>query len=108
MEEYEVDSVRAFRIVNGKRQFLVHWKGYDDDSDTWEPEENLSNCTLLVEQFWDKYKYEDETTKLVGISTLLYNGEIVYFINYGDDQSIVTKEYLSKHYPKDLMEFLSS
>ena len=107
MAEYEVESIRAFRIGGDNRQYLVHWKGYDDDSDTWEPEENVSNAQLLVDQFWEGYKYEEEPMKLTGISTLLYNGEIVYLVDYGDEQSIVTKEYLSKYYPKDLMKFLS-
>ena len=108
MEEFEVECVRSYRIVNGKRQFLVHWRGYNDESDTWEPEENLSNCSELVDEFWRNYKYEDEPTKLEGIATLLYNGEIVYFVNYGDTEAIVTKEYMSKHYPQDLMDFLST
>ncbi|KAJ3086761.1 Testis-specific chromodomain protein Y 1, partial [Quaeritorhiza haematococci] len=29
---------------DGKRTFLVRWKGYDQTQDSWEPEENLKNC----------------------------------------------------------------
>lgn len=48
-DEFEVDSILAQRIFRGKRQYLVRWKGFGPDDDTWEPEENLTNAkeTLL-------------------------------------------------------------
>lgn len=108
MEEFEVEAIRSFRTVDGRREYLVHWKGYDDASDTWEPEENLSNCQPLVESFWHGYTYGDEPPKLEEITAQLYKGEIFYLINFGSSQSVVTKEFLTKHYPKDLEQYLST
>lgn len=59
--EYEVEAILGHRMVNkkarSKRQaqsgvknpsrryeFLIRWKGYSPDSDSWEPESHLKNC----------------------------------------------------------------
>lgn len=50
-EEYEVDKIVQMRYKrDGGREFLVHWKRWSKDYDTWEPEENLS-CPDLIEKF---------------------------------------------------------
>jgi len=37
-EFYEVDCMKARRIVKGGAiEYLIHWKGYEDKDDTWEP-----------------------------------------------------------------------
>ena len=33
---------------NGKRDFLVAWKRYDQFENSWEPESNLGNCRGLI------------------------------------------------------------
>ncbi|XP_046750186.1 chromobox protein homolog 5-like [Diprion similis] len=47
-EEYEVLKIVGQRTIKGRRQFLVRWKGYDEDS--WEQEKNL-NCPQLIEEY---------------------------------------------------------
>lgn len=32
--------------------FLVKWKGWSQETNTWEPLVNLTNCSELLEQFW--------------------------------------------------------
>ncbi|XP_014214444.1 uncharacterized protein DDB_G0283697-like [Copidosoma floridanum] len=49
-EEYEVEKVIAVRTIKGMRQFLVRWKGYTQEDDTWEQEKEL-NCEELIEEF---------------------------------------------------------
>jgi len=38
-EQYEVEQIRNHRYFGRKRtlQYLIHWKGYPDSDDTWEP-----------------------------------------------------------------------
>ena len=47
-------------MVRGKEKFLVRWKGYTAEEDTWENRENLGNAKELVEEFKRKYKEEVE------------------------------------------------
>ncbi|XP_058799952.1 myb-like protein X [Phymastichus coffea] len=49
-EEYEVEKIVDQRTIKGRRQFLVRWKGYSEESDTWENEKDL-NCDRLIEEF---------------------------------------------------------
>lgn len=53
-EEYEVERIVEMRMKkDGTREFLVHWKRWSSDYDTWEPEKNLS-CPDLIEKFLKK------------------------------------------------------
>jgi len=48
---FEVDRICARRFSDGCVQYLVSWKGYGDDSNTWEPIENLSSCSDAIRNF---------------------------------------------------------
>jgi len=50
-EEFEVEKILNKRMVRGKEKFLVRWKGYIIEEDTWENRENLKNAKELVEEF---------------------------------------------------------
>jgi hypothetical protein len=39
--EYEIEQLVNHKTVDGKDFYLVRWKGYDQDEDTWEPREEL-------------------------------------------------------------------
>lgn len=48
----ERDSSSNSRIDNdSRREFLVRWKGYGDEEDSWEPEEHLDCCKHLIERY---------------------------------------------------------
>ena len=48
------------RTVRGKEKFLVRWKGYTAEEDTWESRENLENAKGLVEEFEREYGKGDK------------------------------------------------
>ncbi|CAG4947689.1 unnamed protein product [Parnassius apollo] len=52
--EYEVERIlEVHHKKSGKREFLIHWKGWSSKFDSWEPESNL-NCPELIKKFMDK------------------------------------------------------
>jgi len=59
-EEFEVEKILNKRIVRGKEKFLVQWKGYIAEGDTWESRENLKNAKELVKEFKREYREKAE------------------------------------------------
>ncbi|KAI8388359.1 uncharacterized protein BYT42DRAFT_559839 [Radiomyces spectabilis] len=53
-EEYEVESIRNHRVRNKVLQYLIKWKGYDSDENTWEPEDAVSADEILAQYWKDK------------------------------------------------------
>jgi len=54
-EEFEVEKILNKRTIREKDKFLVRWKGYMAEEDTWKNRENLGNARELVEEFERKY-----------------------------------------------------
>lgn len=49
-EEYIVEKIVGKRVRNGAVEYLLKWKDYPEDQNTWEPEKCL-NCIGLVHEF---------------------------------------------------------
>jgi len=62
--EYEVDTILDMRIdpKNGGREYLVKWKGYGDDENTWERDENMQ-CPLILAAFLKKRGLKNKIDK---------------------------------------------
>jgi len=54
-EEYKVEKILNKRKFRGKDWYLVWWKGYTAEEDTWELKENLGNAKDLVKKFKEEY-----------------------------------------------------
>ena len=64
-ETYEVEEIRdKKRGEDGKYLYYVKWKGWESDTNTWEPYEHLEDCPLLIEEFEKRRKrYQEKKEK---------------------------------------------
>ncbi len=42
---------RSSRFGGDQVQYLIKWKGYGDDQNSWEPVEGLTHCLGVVEEY---------------------------------------------------------
>jgi len=55
--EYEVERILAKRNKQGKTEYLIQWKDYGSEDNTWEPTENL-HCPDMIREFQKSKSYQ--------------------------------------------------
>ena len=51
VEEWEVEKILNKRKIRGVKKYLVWWKGFTAENDTWERGEDLEHVRELVDEF---------------------------------------------------------
>ena len=54
-EEYEVEKILDVKKAGRQLQYLVKWKGWGEESNSWEPKANLKNAPLAIQDFYEQY-----------------------------------------------------
>jgi len=102
VEEWEVEKILNKKRMRGVEKYLIRWKGFTVEGDTWERRENLKNAEELIEEFEkggveirqhekiEKRKEEDEYRRM----ELL--GKYTVRVLYGWDDKKFEEEYLKK------------
>ena len=54
-EEWKVERILNKQQIQGKNKYLVQWKGFTAESDTWEGRENLENAKEAVKEYEKEY-----------------------------------------------------
>ncbi|SPP75050.1 probable chromo domain-containing protein LHP1 [Drosophila guanche] len=50
-KEYVVEEIKGKRFYQGETEYFVKWEGFEAESCTWEPMENLGKCIHLLAKF---------------------------------------------------------
>ncbi|XP_044224313.1 chromodomain Y-like protein isoform X2 [Thunnus albacares] len=65
-EFYEVERIVDKRKnKKGRVEYLVRWRGYGSEGDTWEPESHLSTCMIYVHDFNRQYAEHQRDSTLL-------------------------------------------
>ena len=51
IEEFEVEQILGERKRRGRTEYLVKWKGWPDESNTWEPTHHLKNSQAAIREY---------------------------------------------------------
>ena len=68
VEEWEVEKILNKKKIRGVEKYLVQWKGFIAEGDTWERKENLKNAEELIEEFEGRINAEVRRQEKIDIT----------------------------------------
>ena len=51
VEEWKVEKILNKKRMRGEEKYLIQWKNFTAEGDTWERRENLKNAKELIKEF---------------------------------------------------------
>ena len=97
VEEWEVEKILNKKKIRGVEKYLIRWKGFMAEGDTWERRENLKNAEELIEEFERReVVVRQEVEKEGEYKRMELPGKYTAKLLYRWDDRRFKEEYLSK------------
>ena len=102
VEEWEVEKILNKKRMRGVEKYLVWWKGFTAEGDTWERIENLKNAEEAIKEFEGKMSMEVRRQEKIDMAEErdFRKGELpekfMAKMLYGWDNQKFEEEYLNK------------
>ena len=102
VEEWEVEKILNKKKIRGVEKYLVHWKGFTVEYDTWERREDLGNAKEVLEDFEGRVDVEVRRQEKINRveERNFRRGELLekFMVKmlYGWDDGKFEKEYLKR------------
>ena len=97
VEEWEVEKVLNKKKIRGVEKYLIRWKRFTAEGDTWERKENLKNAEKLIEKFEQgEVVVRREVEEEGEYKRMELPGKYMAKLLYGWDDRRFEEEYLNK------------
>ena len=115
--DFVLESIIDHRIVNGKIEYFVQWKGFPQSESTWENEETLQKYKKIIQDYWKtchkhKSSFEDknsDNSKPFRIFQMVkFHDQILFFCFKDGTHKYITKDKMKAMYPQQLLDFYES
>jgi len=97
VKEWEVEKILNKKKTRGVEKYLIQWKGFTAEGDTWERRENLKNAEELIKEFerggMEVRRQEEEEREY---KRMELPGKYTAKLLYGWDDQRFKEEYLNK------------
>ena len=97
-----MEKILNKRKIRGVEKYLVQWKGFTAENDTWEKEEDLRNTKKLVNDFEERleaevrWQVEKRKAERMEYRRMELLGKYIVKLLYGWDDKRFEEEYLRK------------
>ena len=97
VEEWEVEKILNKKKIRGVDKYLIRWKGFTAEGDTWERRENLKNAEELIKEFErGEIVVRREVEEEREYKRMELPGKYTAKLLYGWDDRRFEEEYLKK------------
>jgi len=102
IKEWEIEKILNKKKVRGVEKYLVQWKGFTAEGDTWKRKENLKNAEEALEEFKERMSAEVRRQERIDMAEERdfrrgeLPGKFTARILYGWDDGKFKEEYLKK------------
>jgi len=97
VEEWEVEKILNKKKIRGVEKYLIWWKGFTAEGDTWERREDLKNAEELIKEFeQEEVVVRREVEEEGEYRRMELPGKYMAKLLYGWDDQRFEEEYLNK------------